>query len=294
MELKDLKELMLRALVETVPQRSKGEAEFLSSIETDELRREYFICLILRMPLEELEKMKEEKKSAKEIERLRNEYIVKLATDLDPMANKLSSELSRLNALIEENLNTREYLKYEVEEAWERERSTMNGRIDDLKAQLKREQMLAAQYLEDSRDYRKQAEDYRQKADAYQMKINELTKVREETQKQSSEMQTEKELVRRAEKIKENFSSGEENAGFLERRRQKRKREAYEQEMDLFMQELMNRKELSKEQKDYLLSALEEGHSFQIVRRVMIPTLTVEQMQKFIRIYNRKMGGKNR
>jgi len=292
----ELKELMGRALVEAVPQRSKGEAEFLSSIETDELRRAYFICLILRMPLDELKKMQEEKKSVDEIEQQRKEYIVKLATDIDPMAHQLSSELSRLNDLIEENINTREYLKCEVEEAWERERATLHDYIAGLKAQQKRDQMLAAQYLEDARTYQRQMESCREKADGYLERLNALKNSRNqpEQEKQSPDNKEAEEIVRRAEKLKESHAVHEEYAGFMERRRLKRRQEEYEIEMDRFIQELISRKELTKEQKDYLLSALEEGYSFKTVRRVMIPTLTVEQMQKFIRIYDKRIGGKNR
>ena len=290
----ELKELMARAFIEAVPQRSQGEAEFLSSIETDELRRAYFICLIIRMPLDELKKMKEEKKSVHDIESQRNEYIVKLATDLDPMAHKMSSELSRMNDLIEENLNTSEYLKYEVAEAWERERSTLHDQIAVLKAQLKRDQMLAAQYMEDARNYQKQAEAYREKADACREKIDALAVNRKdmEPEKQVPDQDGAEEIVRRAEKIKEVHAVHEEPAGFMERRRRKRRQEEYELEMDSFIQELISKKELSKEQKDYLLSALEEGYSFKTVRRMMIPTLTVEQMEKFIKIYDKRIGGK--
>lgn len=298
MELKDLKELMGRAFLEAVPKRSEGEAEFLSAIGSADLIREFFICMILRMPIEELTKMKEEKLSADDIERKRNEYLVKLATDRDPLAQRMYSELSRVKDEIRENREKTDYMEKKVSESIERERGTLNDRIDDLKAQLGRDQMLAAQYLEDAKAYRKQAEDYREKAEAYQEKINALTDGRTDLQQgkasAAKESGTDEELFRRAEKIKESHAVRDEPAGFLERRRQKRKKDEYEQEMDLFTQELLRRKELSKEQKDYLLSALEEGYSFRIVRRVMIPTLTVDQMKKFVRIYKRKMEGKNR
>lgn len=278
MEQMELKEIMARAFVEAVPQKGKGEAEFLNAIEGDELRRAYFICLILRMPLADLEKMKAQNKSPDEIERLRNEFIVKLATDLDPMSHRMSSELSKLNELIQENKKTTDYLKRDVAEAIERERSALLDQISGLKEQQKRDQMLTVEYREEIK--------------AYKEKVNALMENSRDMQKRISDQESEEDLKRRAEQIRENRTADGSSAGFLERRRKKRRQDEYEQEMDEFIKELISKEDLSREQKDYLLSALEEGYSFKIARRVMVPTLTVEQMQKFIKIYDRRMGGK--
>ena len=278
MEQMELKEIMARAFVEAVPQKGKGEAEFLNAIEGDELRRAYFICLIFRMPLADLEKMKTQNKSPDEIERLRNEFIVKLATDLDPMSHRMSSELSRLNELIQENKKATDYLKRDVAEAIERERSALLDQISGLKEQQKRDQMLALEYREEIK--------------AYKEKLNVLMENSRDMQKRISDQESKEDLERRAERIRENRAVEKTSAGFLERRRNKRRQDEYEQEMDEFIKELISKEDLSREQKDYLLSALEEGYSFKIARRVMVPTLTVEQMQKFIKIYDRRMGGK--
>ena len=278
MEQMELKEIMARAFVEAVPQKGKGEAEFLNAIEGDELRRAYFICLIFRMPLADLEKMKTQNKSPDEIERLRNEFIVKLATDLDPMSHRMSSELSKLNELIQENKKTTDYLKRDVAEAIERERSALLDQISGLKEQQKRDQMLAVEYREEIK--------------AYKEKVNALMENSRDMQKRISDQESKEDLERRAEQIREKRAADGSSAGFLERRRKKRRQDEYEQEMDEFIKELISKEDLSREQKDYLLSALEEGYSFKIARRVMVPTLTVEQMQKFIKIYDRRMGGK--
>lgn len=274
----ELKELMTRAFIEAVPQKGEGEAEFLNSIETDELRRAYFICLIFRMPLEELKKMKAENKTANEIERLRNEFVVKLATDLDPMSHRMNSELSRLNELIRQNRETTDLLKKDVAQAIERERSALLDQISGLKEQQKRDQMLAVQYREEIKEYKE--------------RINAMMESSRDMQKRISDHDSEEELVSRAERIKKNHAADDTSTGFLERRRRKRQQDEYEQEMDEFIKELISKEDLSREQKDYLLSALEEGYSFKIARRVMVPTLTVEQMQKFIKIYDKRMGGK--
>ena len=278
MESNELKEILSRAFIEAVPQKGEGEAEFLNSIESDELRREYFICLILRMPLADLEKMKAEGKKVVEIERLRNEYIVKIASDLDPMAHKMSSELSYIKELIQESQRTTEYLKKDVAKALDGERSALLDQINTLKEQQKRDQMLAAEYKDEVM--------------AYKEKVNALMENSRDMQKRISDHDNEEELVSRAERIKKNHAADDTSARFLERRRRKRQQDEYEQEMDEFIKELISKEELSREQKDYLLSALEDGYSFKIARRVMVPTLTVEQMQKFIKIYDKRMGGK--
>lgn len=276
----ELKELMTRAFVEAVPQRAEGETAFLDAVEEEDLRRAYFICLILRMPLDELKKMKEEKKTAEEIDSRRNEFIVKLATDLDPMAHRMSAELSRLNDLIEQNHEATNFLKRDVAEAIERERNTLLDQISGLKEQQKRDQALAMQYREDIR--------------AYQEKLEVLMKnSRVVPKEEPSTGKKEPSETLRNEAFR-NSSTHTERAGLFESRRRKRRQEECEQEMDEFIRELISKEDLSKEQKDYLLSALEEGYSFKVARRVMVPTLTVEQMQKFIKIYDRRMGGKKK
>ena len=276
----ELKELMARAFVEAVPQKSQAEAEFLTSIETDDLRRAYFICLIYRMPLADLKKMKAEKKTPEEIERERNAYLVKLATDMDPMSQRVTKELERINDLIRENRETTSVLKKDVAEAMERERNTLLDQIAGLKEQQKRDQVLAIQYRDEIKAYRE--------------KIDALQEERSRMQSRAAEQEINDDLLKRAERIKASQTAEPEHSGLLERRRRRRQQEEYEQEMDEFLKELISKNDLTAEQKDYLLSALEEGYSFRIARRVMIPTLSVEQMQKFIKIYERRLGGKKK
>ena len=74
----------------------------------------------------------------------------------------------------------------------------------------------------------------------------------------------------------------------------RKQREKFDQEIDEFLKEMSSKEELTASQKDYLISALEEGYSVQLARKVMVPQLSVEQMQKFIKIYEKRMGGKRR
>ena len=283
----ELSEIMLRAFAEAIPQKTKSESEFLAAIEDKEERREYFLCLIYRMPLGTLEKLKAQNRKPEEIERERNIYLVKAASDMDPQKERVTKEIEKLNELIKENRQTTDMLKKEVAAAIDRERKALQDQITGLKDQQKRDQALADRY-------REEIGVYREKLEALQEHMEKQQSTAQAELKELQAAQQNEQLQKRADSIKETYASNNAPAGIFEKHRRRKLLEKCDQEMDEFLQELISKEDLTAEQKDYLISALEEGYSVRIARRVMVPQLSVEQMQKFIKIYEKHMGGKRR
>jgi len=63
-------------------------------------------------------------------------------------------------------------------------------------------------------------------------------------------------------------------------------------EMETFCTELSKRPDLSTDQKGFLLSCLEEGYPVEAISKIMISTLSLAQMGKFVKIYASRMNGK--
>ena len=301
----ELSEIMLRAFAEAIPQKTKSETEFLMSIEGQDERREFFLCLIYRMPLEDLQRLKSQGKKPEEIQRERNAYLVKTASDMDPQRERVEKGIEKIDELIKETRRTTDVLKQELADAIERERASLQNRIADLKEQKQRDQVLADEYREKIKAYEEkietlQAEIRSKPVSAVVQPISNGQRAAQQNTSQNDQpvigqkAQQNDYLQKRAESIKEAYSSASEPAGFLEKHRMRKQREKFDQEIDEFLKEMSSKENLTAAQKDYLISALEEGYSVQLARKVMVPQLSVEQMQKFIKIYEKRMGGKRR
>ena len=83
-------------------------------------------------------------------------------------------------------------------------------------------------------------------------------------------------------------------AGVRKRRRGRRAEEAVLEELDAFCTELTKRPDLKPDQKDFLLSCLEEGCPVPLISKIMVSTLSVDQMKRFIKVYEKRMGGRTR
>ena len=62
--------------------------------------------------------------------------------------------------------------------------------------------------------------------------------------------------------------------------------------MEDFCTQLAANPDLNYEQKDCLLSCLEQGYPLSLISKVMIATLTPEEMLRFIKVYEKRMGGR--
>ena len=301
----ELSEIMLRAFAEAVPQKTKSETEFLMSIEGQDERREFFLCLIYRMPLEDLQRLKTQGKKPEEIQRERNAYLVKTASNMDPQRERVEKGIEKIDELINETRRTTDVLKQEVADAIERERASLQNRIADLKEQKQRDQVLADEYREKIKAYEEkietlQAEIRSKPVSAVVQPVSDGQSASQQTTLQNDQTDSRQKaqqndyLQKRAETIKESYSSASQPAGFFEKHRMRKQWEKFDQEIDEFLKEMGSKEDLTAAQKDYLISALEEGYSVQLARKVMVPQLSVEQMQKFIKIYEKRMGGKRR
>ena len=196
-------------------------------------------------------------------------------------------------------------LKQEVADAIERERTALQNQIADLREQKQRDRVLADDYREKIKAYEEkietlQAEIKKKPVSAVVQPVSDGQSAAQQNTLQNDQPGSGKKapqsdyLQKRAESIKEAYSSTSQPAGFLEKHRMRKQREKFDQEIDEFLKEMSSKEDLTAAQKDYLISALEEGYSVQLARKVMVPQLSVEQMQKFIKIYEKRMGGKRR
>ena len=58
--------------------------------------------------------------------------------------------------------------------------------------------------------------------------------------------------------------------------------------MDEFISEILSNKDFSKEQKDYLMSCIESGMSYNEVKRIAKKELDVDMMKRVVNYYERK------
>ena len=256
-----LKTELAKTLVSVIPQVSEEEAAFLDRISDVSQQKDYFVCLIYRMPLSDLQELYKRKAESQAILNARNEYLVEIATKRDEMIQKAAGSLERLENVLKTDEALKEQLAMivkETGEAHEREREALKDQIVFLK--------------EEQKEYKDRIKKYE----------GELQTLKDKN----------RQMVLDGQKH-EHFSGNKTrmcSGGILKKHLSRRQTEKLQEETEAFFDELGKTEGLTDAQKDYLIGCLER-YPVRIISKVMKANLSVEQMDKFIVIYRKKLGG---
>ena len=257
-------ELLAETLTRILPHHADEGVRVLNSIRDDSTLKAVFECLIYRMPVEGLKEMLASGAAASDFASARNEFLVATASDQDPCIQKAEAALEKVERVISENNEAKEYLKTEVASAFKELKDNHQDEIRLLNEQI---DFLKYQYA------------------AAKEQVDSLKESHAQKQPGTPEPKTQYFGV-----IPDNLQT-EFNVPELYRKRLRPHSRAWK-EMETFCTELSKHSDLSNDQKWVLLSCLEEGYPVEAISKIMVSTLSLEQMKKFVKIYARKMNGK--
>ena len=286
------RDILTEALQMAIPDAAVEEVDLLKSIKDEELKKSIFVCLIYRMDPGVLKELLENNVTSADVIRERNAFLVSMASDQDPAIKDAEIALEKVEMLQKEQRDIKEYLKDKLEQALdlarttgEREREALREQIAMLTDQMESEQQQKLELEEKAAEMNRQLQESLARAAEYEVQIRELQQKAGRTQPEPSaaKIYTEAQL----QQIMESYNS------FRRYRRFRRSENAMLQELEDFCTQLAANKDLNYEQKDCLLSCLEQGYPLQLISKVMIATLSPEQMLRFIRVYE-KMGGRRK
>ena len=286
-----VRDILIEALQTAVPDAAAEEAELLKSIKNEELKRNVFICLIYRMDLRMLREMLANNASSDDVIQERNAYLVNLASNQDPVIRDAQSALEKVEMLQKEQDDIKEYLKNEMAQALEmakasgeREREALREQVAILKEQLGNEQQQKAELKEKAEQMSNKLKEDLSRIEEYEARIKELQQKSSSVTANMSvaNVRTEEQL----QQLQEFYEL------YRKRRRFRRSETAALQELEDFCAQLAGNPDLNYEQKDCLLSCLEQGYPLSLISKVMIATLTPEEMLRFIKVYEKRMGGR--
>ena len=282
------KDILTEALQKAIPDVAAEEVELLKSIKDEELKRSVFICLIYRMEPGMLKELLANNATSADVIRERNAYLVRLASDQDPAIRDAESALEKVEILQKEQRDIKEYLKDKLEQALdmakvsgERERKALREQIEILTDQVESEQLHKLELEEKAEEMERQLQESLARAAEYEAQIRELQQKagRIQTDASSAKIHTEAQL----QQLVEFYNS------CRRPRRFRRSEAAMLQEMEDFCTQLAANPDLNYEQKDCLLSLLEQGYPLSLISKVMVATLTPEEMARFIRVYEKRV-----
>lgn len=257
-------ELLAEALKRVFPYPVDESTSFLNSIRDESIIKAVFECLMLRMPVERLKEMFASGATAPDFNTARNEFLVAMASDQDPYIRKAEAALEKAERVIAENNDLKDFLSTKVASAinelndnHQKEIRLLNEQIDFFKEQYKaaREQI---ETLKESNA---------------QKRLSTLEPVQ---------------LYPGA--ISDSGHHGI-HVPDLYRKRFRPHSHTWKS-MEAFCTELSKNPDLSIAQKGFLLSCLEEGYPVEVISKVMVSTLTLEEMERFIKVYAKRMNGK--
>ena len=242
--------VLSEALQVALPDAATKGIQLLTSIEDVELLKSIFICLIYRMDPDELKALVDNGASAEEVFRRRNDYLVTLASDQDPVIRKAEAALAKTYRLEQEQEDIKKYLKNELAQALEMSKKSAERERDALLTQV----TLLREQLKDERD---------QKEELKLMHQENAARIAE----YEEQISTLKNTIRSQEKSSGNSAISAQRQDFKPSRRKRfpLSKSARLREVEEFQAELTSKPDLSRQQKDFLISALEAGYSFDSV-----------------------------
>lgn len=287
------KDILTEALQSVMPDAAPEEAELLKSIKDEELKKSIFICLIYRMDPGRLKELMAKNASYEEVIRERNAFLVSLASDQDPVIQEAEKALEKAEKLEKEQESIKEYLINELSQALEmaktygeRERNALREQIAILMDQVESEQQQNVELKEKTEEMNRQLQENLSRIAEYEVQTRELQQ--KSSQAAVSMPAANNRTEEQMRQIQELYDA------FRRPRRPRRSEAAVLQELEEFCTKLANNKELNYEQKDCLLSCLEQGYPLSLISKVMMATLTPEEMVRFIKVYEKRMGGRKR
>lgn len=257
-------ELLAETLKRVFPYPVDESVKFLNSIRDESIIKAVFECLMLRMPVEGLKEMLASGAAASDFETARNKFLVAIASDRDPSIQKAEAALEKIERTISENNEVKKYLMTEVASAFKELKDNHQDEIRLLNEQIV---FLKDQY----KDAKEQIETLKESA----------------AQKQPD---TQEPAKRYSEVIPDNGKPVFQVPDLYRKRLRPHSR-AWK-EMDAFCTELAKHPDLSNDQKWVLLSCLEEGYPVEAISKIMVSTLSLEQMKQFVKVYAKRMNGK--
>lgn len=257
-------ELFAETLKRFFPYPVDERVEFLSRIRDDSTLKAVFECLIFRMPVEGLKEMFASGAASSDFDAARNEFLVAMASDRDPSIRKAEAALEKVERAISENNEVKEYLKTEIASAFKELKDNHQDEIRLLNDQI---DFLKYQYA--------------------------AAKEQIDTMKESSAQKQPNppESTTRYSGVIPDNQQTEFIVPELYRKRLRPHSRAWK-EMETFCTELAKHPDLSNDQKWVLLSCLEEGYPVEAISKIMVSTLSLEQMKSFVKVYAKRMNGK--
>lgn len=257
-------ELLAETLKRVFPYPVDESVKFLNSIRDESIIKAVFECLMLRMPVEGLKEMLASGAAASDFETARNKFLVAIASDRDPSIQKAEAALEKIERTISENNEVKKYLMTEVASAFKELKDNHQDEIRLLNEQIV---FLKDQY----KDAKEQIETLKESAAQKQPDTPEPARCSPEANSYSGQTRP--------------------IAPMLYRKHLRPHSRAWK-DMEAFCTELSKNPDLSNDQKGFLLSCLEEGYPAEVISKVMVATLSLDQMAKFIKIYAKRMNGK--
>lgn len=210
-----------------------------------------------------------------------NAAIINLYASNDKLHNDISDAVVKVNGLKSENDDIRKAFETEIKAAFEREKETTKELIEQYKVSIEAKDKTYTLIMRSNNEIKEENSELKEQLNKLKVKNDEL--------KAMMTLQAKSSMTDRDIHVS-GTANEKEKSGFLSifTKYKIRKNNRNSQYMDEFISEILSNKDFSKEQKDYLMSCIESGMSYNEVKRIANKELDVDMMKRLVRYYKSK------
>ena len=206
--------------------------------------------------------------------------IINMYTDNDGLKNQIDKASETVSRIKDTNNDMRQMFETEIKAAFDREKEATTALIEQYKISLEAKDKTYTLIMHNNNEIKKENSELKEQLNKLKVKNDEL-KAMMTLQAKSSMTDMDIHVSGTA--------NEKEKSGLLSifRKDRNNRDNSISQHMDEFISEILSNKDFSKEQKDYLMSCVESGMSYNEVKRIANKELDVDMMKRLVRYYKK-------
>lgn len=206
--------------------------------------------------------------------------IINMYTDNDGLKNQIDKASETVSRIKDTNNDMRQMFETEIKAAFDREKEATTALIEQYKISLEAKDKTYTLIMHNNNEIKKENSELKEQLNKLKVKNDEL--------KAMMTLQAKSSMTDRDIHVS-GTANEKEKSGLLSifRKDRNNRDNSISQHMDEFISEILSNKDFSKEQKDYLMSCVESGMSYNEVKRIANKELDVDMMKRLVRYYKK-------
>lgn len=206
--------------------------------------------------------------------------IINMYTDNDGLKNQIDKASETVSKIKDTNNDMRQMFETEIKAAFDREKEATTALIEQYKISLEAKDKTYTLIMHNNNEIKKENSELKEQLNKLKVKNDEL--------KAMMTLQAKSSMTDRDIHVS-GTANEKEKSGLLSifRKDRNNRDNSISQHMDEFISEILSNKDFSKEQKDYLMSCVESGMSYNEVKRIANKELDVDMMKRLVRYYKK-------